>query len=72
MVGVVDPGVRRIDPPRAVEVLHDDGAWYRGFQDGWSFWNGAWRASVSYVVQHDWGAGKYVRSIPEGRVRLPG
>jgi hypothetical protein len=62
--------VRRIDPPRLVEVERD-GSWWPGSQDAWVRWpDGTWRASVEYVVQHDWGAGKYVQSVPAGRVRL--
>ena len=61
---------RRIDPPRAVEVLHE-GRWVSGAQDAWVRWpDGAWRASVAYSVQYEWGPGKHLRSLPADRVRL--
>jgi hypothetical protein len=63
--------VRRIDPPRAVEV-EQDGQWWPGAQDAWVRWpDHTWRASVSFVAQHEWGAGKHVMSVPADRVRLP-
>lgn len=62
--------VRRIDPPRLVDV-ELDGAWWPGSQDAWVRWpDGAWRASVEFVVQYDWGPGKHLMSVPAGRVRL--
>jgi hypothetical protein len=67
----VSDDVRRIDPPRPVEVWHD-GAWVPALQDAWVRWpDGEWMASVSYVVDHDWGRGKYLRSVPADEVRLP-
>jgi hypothetical protein len=71
-VGVMTADLRRIDPPRAVEVLHDDGRWHDGAQDGWVRWlDGSWRASVTYSVVYDWGPGTHLRSLPAERVRLP-
>jgi len=61
---------RRLEPPRAVQVLHDDGVWYPGLQDAWSRWpaTGEWRASVSYSIKPGM---KYVRSVSAEQVRLP-
>lgn len=67
MTGPAGSSSRRFDPPRMVWVLHTDGAWYRGEQDGWVRWpDGQWRASVTYSA----GVGeKYVRSVPAESVR---
>jgi hypothetical protein len=66
----VTADLRRIDPPRAVEVLHD-GQWVAGAQDAWVRWpDGEWRASVSYSVDYEWGPGKHLRSLPADRLRL--
>lgn len=63
--------IRRIDPPRAVEVWHDD-TWVIGVQTAWIRQDdGSWKASVEYTVEHDWGRGKHVRVVGEDRVRLP-
>jgi hypothetical protein len=63
--------LRRIEPPRAVDVLHDDGRWVAGEQDAWVRWpDGDWRASVIYSVIYEWGPGRHVRSLPAERVRL--
>ena len=61
---------RRLDPPRTVEVLHEDGTWYLGLQDAWSRWptTGEWRASVSYSIAP---GVKYLRSVPAEHVKLP-
>jgi hypothetical protein len=61
---------RRLDPPRAVLVLHNDGVWYPGLQDAWSRWpdTSEWRASVSYSVAPGM---KYVRSVPADQLKLP-
>lgn len=64
--------VRRLDPPRPVEVWHD-GRWVAGQQHAWIRQDdGSWKASVSYVVAHEWGPGKYLRTVPADRIRLPG
>lgn len=63
--------VRRLDPPRAVEVWHE-GTWVAAVQKAWVRQpDGSWKAAVEYVVQHDWGLGKYMRTVAEDRVRLP-
>ena len=65
--------LRRIDPPRAVEVQLDDGRWVDGLQQAWVRWpDGSWRASVSYQLQHDHVRGSHLASLPADRVRLPG
>lgn len=70
MAGVTDPNVRRIDPPRPVEV-ELDGVWWPGSQDAWVRWpDRTWRASVEFIAQYDWGDGKHVMSVTEDRVRL--
>jgi hypothetical protein len=54
-------------------VLHDDGQWVVGAQDAWVRWpDGEWRASVTYSVVYEWGAGRHLRSMPANRVRLGG
>lgn len=69
-MAVVSSDVRRIDPPRPVEIWHD-GAWVPGVQTGWVRQpDGSWKADVQYVVRYDWGPGKHVRTVTEGRVRL--
>lgn len=66
----VADGARRFIPPRPVRVLHDDGRWYAGEQDGWVRWpDGAWRASVTYTVAV---GEKFVRSVPDSRVAPAG
>lgn len=64
---VTDPDVRWIDPPRRVLVRHDDGAWYTGFQNGWSRSGGVWRASVRYTVRP---GEQYDRAVPADRVEV--
>lgn len=66
VAAVTDPRVRRFDEPIPVDVLHTDGRWYRGEQEGWVRWPDGWRASVTWVVSP---GEKYVRVIPEARVR---
>jgi hypothetical protein len=62
--------LRRVDPPRAVEVLHD-GRWVAGAQNASGRRpDGNWRASVTYTVGYDWGLGRHLRSLPAERVRL--
>lgn len=62
--------MRRIDPPRLVEV-EQGGEWWPGQQDAWVRWpDGSWRASVEFVATYDWGQGKHVLSVPPERVRL--
>jgi hypothetical protein len=59
---------RRFDPPRPILVLHDDGRWYEGYQDGWTRWpDGSWRASVSYTTEP---GSKYLRSLPAERIQV--
>jgi hypothetical protein len=66
----VTAGLRRLDPPHPVEVLHD-GQWVARAQDAWVRRpNGEWRASVAYSVVHDRGPGKHLRSLPTERMRL--
>lgn len=66
---VAEDRIRRLDEPRAVEVLHD-GRWVPGQQDGWVRWpDDGWYASVTYVLEHEWGRGRYVRSVPADEVR---
>jgi hypothetical protein len=49
----VNAGLRRLDPPRAAEVLHD-GKWCAGTQDAWvRRSDGEWRASVAYSVVYE-------------------
>ena len=44
----------RLEPPRSVEVLHDDGRWAAGAKHAWVRWpNGEWRASVAYSVMYE-------------------
>lgn len=63
-----DDEVRMIDPPRAVEVRHDDGRWWSGEQCAWIRSPEGWRASVTYSA----GVGRtFVRTVPESWVRLP-
>lgn len=61
---------RLIDPPRLVQVERD-GSWWPGTQRAWRLCDDGrgWMADVEYVVQHDWGAGKYVQPVPAERVR---
>jgi hypothetical protein len=66
-VGPVSDRVRRMEP-RPVEVLHG-GRWVPAMQDGWVRWDDEWRASVTYVLAHEWGRGRYVRSVPADEVR---
>jgi hypothetical protein len=66
---VPDDDRRPYTPPRAVDVEHDDGTWYPGWQDAWVRWpDGSWRASVSYTIAP---GTKYLRSVPAEKVRLP-
>lgn len=63
--------IRRLDPPRAVEVLHE-GVWVSATQKAWIRQpDGSWKADVEYTVRYDWGPGKHVRAVPEEHVRLP-
>ncbi|WP_139263637.1 hypothetical protein [Geodermatophilus africanus] len=63
--------LRRIDPPRVVQVQLDDGRWVEGFQDAWVRQSdGSWRASVSYRLDHEWGRGTHLAALPPERVRL--
>lgn len=62
----VSDDVRRFDEPIPVEVLHDDGRWYRGEQEGWVRSDDGWRGSVTYSVAPGM---KYVRVVAADRVR---
>lgn len=62
---VPDDRVRRLEEPRKVLVLHDDGHWYTGWCEGWAWWPDGWRASVVYVVAP---GAKYVRVVHADRV----
>lgn len=67
MAAVTGPGSRRFEEPRPVLVLHDDGAWYTGFQDGWiRRGDGTWRASVRYTTAP---GSQFDRAMPASRVR---
>jgi hypothetical protein len=61
---------RRFDPPRPVEVEHDD-RWWPGAQAAWRLCEDGrgWRADVEYVVEHEWGRGLHVPTVPPERVR---
>jgi len=65
--------VRRLTPPRRVEV-HRDGHWWPGFQHAWRLCDDGrgWMADVDYVVAYDWGRGKHMGCVPPERLRLPG
>lgn len=72
-VPAVSAVLRRIDPPRVVQVQLDDGRWVAALQTAWVRQpDGSWRASVSYTLQHDHGQGTHLASLPADRVRLPG
>jgi hypothetical protein len=60
------PGRRTFDPPRTVQVLHDNGRWYRGTQFEWVRRpTGEWRAGISHTT----GPGQtYIRSVPADRL----
>lgn len=54
MASVADPRVRRIDPPRNVEVLHD-GAWWPGSQRAWIRWpDGTWLGLAGLYRGYMW------------------
>ena len=61
---------RRFDPPRAVEV-QQDGTWHPGWLRAWRRLDDGtgWRADVQYAVQHWWGVGTHVATVPASRVR---
>jgi hypothetical protein len=45
-----------------VQVLHDDGCWYRGAQFEWVRWpTGQWRAGIRYTTSP---GSTYLRSVP--------
>jgi hypothetical protein len=61
----------RFDPPRLVEV-EQDGAWWPGFQWAWRLCDDdrGWMAHVEYSVQHEWGRGKHLQSVPPELLRV--
>ncbi len=63
--------VRQFDPPRPVEVEHG-GRWWPGSQSAWRLCDDGrgWRADVEYVVEHEWGRGRHVATVPPDRVRI--
>jgi hypothetical protein len=57
---------RAFDPPRMVQVLHDDGRWYRASQFEWVRWpTGEWRAGIRYTTAP---GSTYLRSVPAARL----
>ena len=64
-----NPDRRTYDPPRTVQVLHDDGRWYRAAQFEWVRWpTGEWRAGLRYTT----GPGAtFIRSMPAERLIAP-
>ena len=57
---------RTFDPPRTVQVLHDDGRWYRASQFEWVRWpTGEWRAGIRYTTAP---GATYLRSVPAARL----
>jgi hypothetical protein len=66
--GVLEPNAdrRTYDPPRTVQVLHDDGQWYRASQFEWVRWpTREWRAGIRYTTAP---GSTYWRSAPGGRL----
>ncbi len=61
----------RYDPPRVIEVEHG-GQWWPGFQSAWRLCDDGrgWMADVEYSVQHEWGRGKHLQTVPPERVRV--
>jgi hypothetical protein len=61
----------RYDPPRVVEVEHG-GQWSQGFQSAWRLCDDGrgWMAQVEYSVQHEWGRGKHLQTVPPERLRV--
>jgi hypothetical protein len=60
------PGRRTFEPPRLVQVLHDDGRWYRASQFEWVRWpTGEWRAGISYSTAP---GARYIRTVPAERL----
>jgi hypothetical protein len=57
---------RRYEEPLPVEVLHDDGRWYRGLASDWTFADGGWRCHVQYTVAV---GSTFVRAVDEDGVR---
>jgi hypothetical protein len=60
------------DPPRPVDIQHD-GAWWPGVQRSWRLCDDhrGWMAEVEYVVEHEWGLGKYIPLVTPERIRIP-
>ncbi|MCU1617458.1 MAG: hypothetical protein JWO98_4998 [Frankiales bacterium] len=46
-------------------------SWWPGIQRAWRLRDDGrgWMADVGFVAQHEWGQGKYVLSVPVGRVQ---
>ena len=61
----------RYDPPRDVEVEHE-GQWWPGFQSRWLLCDDerGWMAQVEHSVQHEWGRGKHLQTVPPERLRV--
>jgi hypothetical protein len=62
---------RRLDPPRMVEVEHND-RWWPASQSAWRLCDDGrgWVADYTWTEQHDWGLGKYVTMVPPERIRV--
>ncbi len=60
----------RFDPPRPVEVEHG-GRWWPGTQAAWRLCDDGrgWRVEAQYVVQHEWGRGQHMPTLPPSRWR---
>ncbi len=60
---------RRSEAPRPVEVLHDDGRWYRGLASDWTFAEGGWRCHVTYTVAP---GSRFSRAVDPNKIREAG
>ena len=61
-VDAVTDNLRRLNPPRAVEVLHD-GQWLAGAH-GCVGTTASGGSGQLLGVQYEWGPGKHLRSVP--------
>jgi len=59
------------DPPRRVEVEHND-AWHTGYQRPWRLCDDSrgWMAEVRWSEQHEWGLGTQDTMVEPDRVPL--
>ena len=60
---------RRYPEPLPVQVLHDDGRWYRGLAAEWTKADGGWRCHVTYTVAPGC---RFLRAVNPDRVREAG